>query len=411
MKKKYRLFELFSGIGAQARSLEKISNIEGFRFSLEGTCEWDVHAILAYYLIHKKHLPTFLGKIPSLEKIKSFLVSMGVSYNGKNPMTITQTNLLTEKILKDLYVAIKSTNNFVNIKNLRGVQIPSEIDIMTYSFPCQDLSSVGALHGFKHGIDKNANTRSGLLWEVERLLHEMKDENKKLPRFLIMENVATLYAPRHKSNFEEWKLTLENFGYLNFDKIYLASNFGVPQTRKRVIMLSVLASKNKSKVLNFLEQEFNNFKTPLMQLDNYISFDNYTLLDEKLQAQPNDTPSRAKIWKENNKIYTPNGKKSAQINTITTKQDRHPNSGNIFFDYEGNKKSKFRFLTARETLLLMGFDNLDYEILKYSDYITKYGSNFFGRDVIYKLAGNSIVVEMLDFIMRSINKLDNIILK
>lgn len=406
MKKKYKLFELFSGIGAQARSLEKISSIQGFRFSLEGTCEWDVHAILAYYLIHKKHLPNFSGKIPSIEKIKSFLVSMGVSYNGKNPMTITQINLLTEKLLKDLYIAIKSTNNYVNIKKLRGSQIPDEIDIMTYSFPCQDLSSVGAFHGFKNGIDKNANTRSGLLWEVERLLFEMKDEGKKLPRFLIMENVATLYAPRHKDNFEEWKKILEKFGYLNFDKIYLASDFGVPQTRKRVIMLSVLGSNDKSKILNFLKEEFNNFKTPLIPLDNYISFDNYNLLDEKLQAQPNDTPSRVKIWNENNQIYTSRGEKSNQINTITTKQDRHPNSGNIFFDYEGNKKSKFRFLTARETMLLMGFENPDYEVLKNSNYMTKHGANFFGRDVIYKLAGNSIVVEMLNFVIQSLNKLD-----
>ena len=61
------------------------------------------------------------------------------------------------------------------------------------------------------------------------------------------------------------------------------------------------------------------------------------------------------------KIIDENGNIADHSATITTKQDRHPNSGNLYFDYPKNKLSKYRFLTPRECFLLMGFDENDYE--------------------------------------------------
>ena len=113
-----------------------------------------------------------------------------------------------------------------------------------------------------------------------------------------------------------------------------------------------------------------------------------------MQSQPNDTVSRRKIWDQNSKILNENLEVASRVQTITTKQDRHPNSGNIFFDV--NHKSKFRFLTPRECFLFMGFDERDYDVLIQNNMKSRKNSWFFSRDVLNKLAGNSIVVNVLE---------------
>ena len=105
--------------------------------------------------------------------------------------------------LRYILSGIRKSNNFVDISSLDGAEMPDNIDVLTYSFPCQDLSNVGAFHGYNKGIDKDSNSRSSLLWQVGRILQEMKDNNKKLPRFLLMENVPTLLSKRHFGNFKK----------------------------------------------------------------------------------------------------------------------------------------------------------------------------------------------------------------
>ena len=94
--------------------------------------------------------------------------------------------------------------------------------------------------------------------------------------------------------------------------------------------------------------------------------------------------------------------------TITTKQDRHPNSGYLYFDYPKNKLSKYRFLTPRECFLLMGFDENDYEKIIKNNLASRKGSLFFSRDKMYKLAGNSMVVNVLEQIFDTIVSLDEL---
>ena len=62
----------------------------------------------------------------------------------------------SEESLRRVYAAIKRNNNFVDVSSLTGSQMPADVDVLTYSFPCQDLSNVGAFHGYNKGIDKEA---------------------------------------------------------------------------------------------------------------------------------------------------------------------------------------------------------------------------------------------------------------
>ena len=132
--------------------------------------------------------------------------------------------------------------------------------------------------------------------------------------------------------------------------------------------------------------------------DNY---NNKKILREAIECTPNDTPSRRKIRKENPIIND----KLDSIPTLTTKQDRNPNSGTIEFTKGGKGKSGFRFLTPRECLLFMGFEKKDYDkLVDFNNLCMK--SNFFKRDIIYHMAGNSIPVNLLESVFYQIKKLE-----
>lgn len=241
MKNIYNLVELFSGIGSQARALQNI----GIQTNIQATCEWDIHAFIAYDAIHEstKNLPNIeaMSKEDILKQLKSYTLSN----NGKETMSFSTLRTYSADVLKRILTAIIRTKNFVDISNLKGIQMPDNTDILTYSFPCQDLSNVGAFHGYNKGIDKDSGSRSSLLWQVGRILSEMKTENKLLPRYLIMENVPTLLSDRHKSNFDVWLKELEDFGYISKYLLVNAINYGIPQNRPRLLMISVFVGGNK----------------------------------------------------------------------------------------------------------------------------------------------------------------------
>ena len=121
--------------------------------------------------------------------------------------------------------------------------------------------------------------------------------------------------------------------------------------------------------------------------------------DEAVECTPNDTPSRRKIWDENPQIILPNGSYNPNVKyvrTITTKQDRNPNSGNLYFDSKIEGKSKFRYLTPRECLLFMGFKDKDFRHIKRRNVEMHRGDYLFSRDKIIRMAGNSIPVKLLE---------------
>lgn len=177
--KPIRLIELFAGIGSQAKALKNI----GADFEHYRVCEFDKYAIKSYNAIHNTNFET---------------------------SDITQ--------LKGVDLGIIDTDKYCYI--------------MTYSFPCQDLS----LAGKQKGMAKGEGTRSGLLWEVERLLGECSE----LPQVLLMENVTQVHSVKNKEHFDKWIEFLESKGYSNYWKDLNAKNFGIPQNRNRTFMVSIL---------------------------------------------------------------------------------------------------------------------------------------------------------------------------
>lgn len=276
------------------------------------------------------------------------------------------------------------------------------------------MSNVGGFHRVQRGIDRDANSRNGLLWEVERVLKERKALSMDMPKFLILENVTSLLAKRHRHNFEDWKEQLRKLGYYN--KVYKLNslNLGVPQHRQRLLMLSIFTNNNselENKIEDYLNKnDLEQVRIKMTPLSSILKLDysNSKYFNEAKLSQPNPTPSRNTIWDNNLKIIDENENIADHSATITTKQDRHPNSGNLYFDYPKNKLSKYRFLTPRECFLLMGFDENDYEKIIKNNLASRKGSLFFSRDKMYKLAGNSIVVNVLEQIFDTIVSLDEL---
>lgn len=411
MNQTYNLVEFFSGIGSQARALENLN----VKINTLATCEWDIHAFVAYDAIHNS--PYLDEEIAKMEKpdILEILKNYTLSNDGKQPMDYNMLKTYSVEALRYILSGIRKSNNFVDISSLNGADMPDNIDILTYSFPCQDLSNVGAFHGYNKGIDKDSNSRSSLLWQVGRILQEMKNNNKKLPKFLLMENVPTLLSKRHFGNFSIWINDLKRLGY--YSKYYElnALDFGLPQNRPRLLMLSVYFGDDED-LHERLEAYFDTtdkdtVRSSYRKTDFYkknkkrirqllrTNYSDKRLFKEAVECTPNDTPSRRKIWEENPKIILSDGSFNPEIKyirTITTKQDRNPNSGNLFFDSGIEGKSKFRYLTPRECLLFMGFRDKDFMNIKKRNVESHKGDWFFPRDKIIRMAGNSIPVKLLE---------------
>lgn len=190
--KPIRLIELFAGYGSQAMAMERL----GADFEKYRVVEFDKYAIASYNAIHGTDFET------------------------------------------------------IDVKNLKGTDLEI-VDkdkysyLLFYSFPCTDLS----LAGKQAGMARDSGTRSGLLWEVERLLKECKelaDKDSKygMPDVLVMENVCEVHGYKNKEHFDEWIDFLEKLGYTNYMQDLNAADFGVAQHRERCFMISLLGDYN-----------------------------------------------------------------------------------------------------------------------------------------------------------------------
>ena len=151
MNQTCNIVELFSGIGSQAKALKNL----GYEINTLGTCEWDLHAFIAYDAIHNSaELPEDVAQMKKEDILKKLSVYT-LSNNGKEKMEYKTLKTYSEEALRRVYAAIRRSNNFVDVSSLTGDKMPEGVDILTYSFPCQDLSNVGAFHGYNKGIDKD----------------------------------------------------------------------------------------------------------------------------------------------------------------------------------------------------------------------------------------------------------------
>lgn len=177
--KPIRLIELFAGIGSQAKALKNL----GLDFEHYRICEFDKYAVQSYNAVHNTNF---------------------------------KTSDITKISASDLGIENTDKYNY----------------LLTYSFPCQDLSNAGK----GAGMEKGSGTRSGLLWEVERLLNECVE----LPQILLMENVSQVHGKKNKEHFDAWIEFLDSKGYSNFWQDLNAKDYGIPQNRKRCYMVSIL---------------------------------------------------------------------------------------------------------------------------------------------------------------------------
>ena len=195
VNKKIRLIELFGGIGSQAMALRDI----GADFEHYKLVEFDKYAVASYNAIHN---------------------------------TQHTTHDIRQIHAKDLEITDKDKYCY----------------LMTYSFPCTDLSVAGKMKGMSKDDWQNGNsTRSGLLWEVERILKEMTKE--ELPDILLMENVPQVHAEKNSIDFENWLRFLRSKGYQNYWQDINAKDYGIPQNRERCFCVSILSD-------DFIDFEF-----------------------------------------------------------------------------------------------------------------------------------------------------------
>ncbi len=369
--KKIKLFETFAGIGTQKMALTNI----GMDVEIVGMSEWYIDAILAYGSIHSKE--KYIDNT-TIEEKKEYLLTLGLS---KNSFDVAKNlNGLKKEKIEELYSYVKEFKNVGTIYNLKGKDI-KDVDLLTYSFPCTDLSTGGKGLGMKKG----SGTRSGLLWEVERILDECESNN--LPKVLLMENVKAIQSESNIEDFNKWKNFLSEKGYNNIVYDLTASDFGVPQKRRRIFMVSYLKKIN----LNLITENIKKYEKKPSNAKDYLELDysKKEIMEEAEEATVNMTPSREKMWNINKRYIN----EERPFNTITTNLDRQNNAGMINYNSK-TKNSTYRLLTAREVWKLMGVSVEDYEKVKNDQ-------NFSYRKMI-KLAGNAIVVDVLEAIFKEI---------
>lgn len=230
--KPVRLIELFAGIGAQAKALERL----GIEFEPYKISEWDVFANCSYRAVHCCEDTADHSQGLTAAQIEKELNRRGISCNGKDPLAPEKLAAKSEKWKRAVYSNMVATHNIGSIVNARGSDLEiTETDkyiyIVTYSFPCQDLSTAGKMRGMARG----AGTRSGLLWEFERVLSECSE----LPQILLMENVPEVCGQKNIDAFAQWLDSLEALGYHNYYKVQNALEYGVAQNRERCFMISL----------------------------------------------------------------------------------------------------------------------------------------------------------------------------
>lgn len=398
--------ELFSGIGAQRKALERL----GIKHEVVGISEIDKYAIQSY-----------------------------------------------EAIFGETY-------NYGDICKAPRLEYA---DLWTYSFPCQDISVAGQQKGI------NKDTRSGLLYEVQRLLEVAKDEGN-LPKYLLLENVKNLVGKKFVSQFDNWLFYLQELGYDTYWQVLNAKNYGIPQNRERVFAISIRKDLDQAfkfpkteeltiRLKDILENKVDEkYYLPQDKVENLIKnlegsdsvavkeatkkgYAEATVGDSINIEQPNSKTRRGRVGHGVAQTLTTAPQqvviqpaiipKQGTSNTITTVQkdnyiveakiqqvegNLYPNSGNpqagrvykpegispaLDTCQGGNRMPKIlsediriRKLTPLECWRLMGFDDEDFN---------KAQKSGVSNTQLYKQAGNSIVVNVLEKIFENLFEVNN----
>ena len=348
--KPIRLIELFAGYGSQAMALKRT----GAKFEHYRVVEFDKYAIKSYNAVH------------------------GTDFPAIDITTVHAADL-----------GIVDTNDYCYM--------------MTYSFPCTDLS----VAGLQKGMKKGSGTRSGLLWEVERLLKEMNE----LPQILFMENVTQVHNQQNIEDFKSWLNFLESLGYSNYWKDLNAKDFGVPQNRERCFMISLLGNY----VYHFPEP-IRERRTKLKDLLDHNVDERFYLKSEKAEKLIKQLIV-ANIPSENENVDTVLATKqgtvlerqtdvSATLLSRDYKGLSNRDNDNVVVEkisiiqatksremQEDEYEYRIRRLTPKEYGRLMGVSDEDYEKM----------ASVNSNSQLYKQLGNSIVVDVMVAIFEKLN--------
>lgn len=341
-----RVFEAFSGIGTQRMALRRL----GIEHEVVGISEIDPSALTVYEAIHGE------------------------------------------------------TQNFGDITTLNPEELP-DFDLFTYSFPCQDLSAAGRQQGLVKG------SRSGLLYECEKLIEV------KRPKYLLLENVKHLISKKFKPAFDEWLNYLEGLGYTNYWQVLNAKHYGVPQHRERVFVVSILGTHEPftfptpiplhQSVKDLLEEEVGEhlyIHSPIRLSSDYdcLTIENHPLptLSSERRTQLCFVGGLGKRdWARDGKCYSrnfPQGSRvydSRGIACTQTAQGGGIGSYTGLYLIQTTPQKVIRRLSVQECWRLMGISDEDFNRAKETGISNRQ---------LYKQAGNSIVVPVLEAIFKQL---------
>ena len=312
-----------------------------------------------------------------------------------------------DKFASKSYSTIHNIPESLNLGDISKVDtsdIP-ECDLVTYGFPCQDISVAGLQKGIKAG-----ETRSGLLYEALRIIEAKK------PKYAIAENVKNLVGKRFKGDFEQLLALLDDMGYNSYWQVLNAKDYGIPQNRERVFVISIrkdidtktFSFPEKQKLTlclrDMLEETVDSKYYLTGKYDSVVKVnDNYSLLQggvfggfestrrvyETTYVAPTITcgggNTEPKIIERaciRGVIYSDN----ALAPTLCASDYKTPK-------LISDTSYRVRKLTPKECWRLMGFDDID---------IDKCSNVGMSNTQLYKQAGNSIVVNVLQAIFREL---------
>ena len=248
-------------------------------------------------------------------------------------------------------------------------------DIMVHGSPCQDFSRAGKRLG-GNGEDK---TRSSLMWETLRIIENL---GAWKPKFVVWENVKGVLDKDMIHSFSKYLAKMSELGYTSSFEVLSATDFGIPQKRDRVFTISILGKST----FDFSKLE----RKPMQHIEKFleqnVTSDQYMInIPSMLNRIKEFVPDREGSYQRYLDVI------DDSCWTISTRRDRCPNAGIIRMN-----GPHYRYLTEKECWRLMGFDDNDYEMVL-EEYPGQTGKR---NATLYKLAGNSIVVQVLEGIFK-----------
>ena len=293
------------------------------------------------------------------------LVNLGVDHKSIDYVEIDDKAVKTYNAIFNSDYEAKSVEGY-------SLEVDEPLDVLVHGSPCQDFSIAGK----QLGGNIEDGTRSSLLFET---IEVVKSLGGNKPKVVIWENVKNVLSKKMKPSFDKYLQEMEQLGYSNAYEVLNAKDFGIPQARERIFVVSVLGDNQ----FNFDNLEKKKMKDINLFLENEVN-DRYTITQPSMLAKINATgtrtlkPVKDYAW------------------TITTKQMRCPNSGIVSIG-----DGQYRLLTERECWRLMGFSNEDFDNAEKAH---PRRQNYL-NGTLYHQSGNSIVVDVLEAIFKELLKI------